>query len=220
MYKNIVFIDFDGTITTEDTLTGAIRPFVSESEFREYYNKLKSGEMTLSQVVRHAYDGRSAELIPQMLEYIDSVDIRTGFEVFLDRMKELDIPVVVISGGFRQFSERKLRPYMGKITSLHTAELTVEEERIRLVSQYEDDNELLNKIEVMELYDYEYSIGIGDSFTDKNMAQAVDLAFARDVLAEYLDEAGVSYLPYEDFFDVIKGIEDELGKRSADVISL
>lgn len=44
MYKNIVFIDFDGTITTEDTLTGAILPFVDPKEFKEYNGKLFSGE--------------------------------------------------------------------------------------------------------------------------------------------------------------------------------
>lgn len=210
MYKDIIFIDFDGTITTEDTLTGAIRPFVSEKEFYQYYKKLESGEMTLSQVVRYAYDGRPAEWIPEMLEYIDTVEIRPGFEEFLDRMKELGIPVVVISGGFRQFSERKLAPYMEKITALHTAQLTVEGDRIRLISQYDDGSELLKKTAVMELYDYERSIGIGDSFTDKNMAQAVELTFARDVLAKYLDKIGKAYLPYEDFFDVIRGIEENL----------
>lgn len=214
MYKNIIFIDFDGTITTEDTLTGAVRPLVSESEFYEYYKKLESGELTLSQVVRHAYDKRPAEWIPGMLEYIDTVSIRKGFEEFLNRMKELDIPVVVISGGFRQFSERKLTPYMDRLTALHAVEMTVEGDKIRLVSDYDDGSELLKKTDVMALYDYEYSIGIGDSFTDKNMAQAVDLTFARDVLAEYLDKIGRPYLPYEDFFDVIKGIEENTQQKT------
>ncbi len=33
----------------------------------------------------------------------------------------------------------------------------------------------------------------------KNMAQAVDTCFARDVLAKYLDQIGKEYRPYEDF---------------------
>ncbi len=87
--KNIVFVDFDGTITTEDTLTGAILPFVDHKEsFLEYNGKLEKGEMTLSEVVRYAYDDRPAEWIPKMLEYIDTVKIRPGFEEFLDKMAE------------------------------------------------------------------------------------------------------------------------------------
>ena len=148
LYKKIVFIDFDGTITTEDTLVGAIFPFVDPKEVDEYNGKLEKGEMTLSQVVRYAYDGRPAEWLPKMLEYIAKVKIRPGFKEFLDKMA---------------------------------------------------------------LYDYEYAIGIGDSFTDMNMAQAVDTIFARDVLAKYLEKQGKSYIPYEDFFDVVKVMEEKFG---------
>ncbi len=210
MYKNIIFIDFDGTITTEDTLTGAILPFVDKAEFAEYMGKLQNGEMTLSQVVRYAYDDRPASWIPDMLKYIDRVKIRSGFGEFLDKMQKKNIPVVVISGGFRQFSERKLAPYMDKLTALHAVEMTVENDKIKLISQHDDGNELLKKTDIMAKYEYNYSIGIGDSFTDKNMAQAVDSCFARDILAQYLDKLGKKYRPYETFFDVINGIEEIL----------
>lgn len=210
MYKNIIFIDFDGTITTEDTLTGAILPFVDPQEFKEYNGKLFAGEMTLSEVVRYAYDDRPAEWLPPMLDYIDKVQIRPGFDEFLDKMQEKNIPVVVISGGFRQFSERKLAPYMDRITALHAVELTVDGDKMRLVSQYDDGNELLKKTDVMALYEYEHAVGIGDSLTDKNMAQAVDTCFARDVLAQYLTEIGRAYTPYEDFYEVLKELEDIL----------
>ncbi len=210
MYKNIVFIDFDGTITTEDTLTGAILPFVDPKEFKEYNGKLFSGEMTLSQVVRYAYDDRPAEWMPKMLEYIDGVEIRPGFEQFLDEMQARRIPVVVISGGFRQFSQRKLAPYMDKITALHAVEMSVDGDRIKLLSDYDDGNELLKKTDVMAHYQYEHAIGIGDSLTDKNMARAVDTCFARDVLAEYLDKIGKSYEPYENFYQVIEKLREIL----------
>ena len=82
---------------------------------------------------------------------------------------------------------------------------------MHLISQYDDGNELLKKTDVMALYDYEYAIGIGDSFTDMNMAQAVDTIFARDVLAKYLEKQGKSYIPYEDFFDVVKVMEEKFG---------
>ena len=73
MYETIVFADFDGTITMEDTLVGAIRLFVDPAEFHLYSQKLAQGEMTLSQVVRRAFDGAPSELHPQMLEYVKSV---------------------------------------------------------------------------------------------------------------------------------------------------
>ncbi len=207
MYKTIVFTDFDGTITMEDTLAGAIRLFAEPEEFRLYNEKLAKGEMTLSQVVRYAYDGAPSSRLPKMLDYVDSVAIRPGFPEFLDAMDALGIPVVVISGGVRQFSARKLAPYRDRLLGLHAVELDADGPSMHLVSGYDDGNELLKKTDVMALYQYERAIGIGDSFTDVNMAQAVDAVFARDVLAQVLQKLGKPFTPYEDFFTVAEAIK-------------
>lgn len=203
MYKTIVFVDFDGTITMEDTLVGAIRLFADPEEFQLYSKKLAHGEMTLSQVVRYAFDGAPADRLGQMLEYIETVPLRPGFSAFLDEMERREIPVVVISGGVRQFVERKLAPYRSRLLGLHAVDLDVSGSEMHLISQYDDGDELLKKTDVMALYSYEHSVGIGDSFTDRKMGLAVDTIFARDILAQYLQKLGKPYLPYEDFYDVI-----------------
>ncbi len=204
MYDAIVFADFDGTITMEDTLAGAIRLFTDPEEFRLYSQKLARGEMTLSQVVRYAFDGAPSDRLPRMLDYVRSVPLRPGFSDFLDEMDRRGIPVVVISGGVRQFVEQTLAPLRDRFLGLHAVDLDVSGPRMRLVSAYDDGNELLKKTDVMALYGYRRCVGIGDSFTDRNMAQAVDTVFARDILAQYLGKLGVPYLPYEDFHDVIR----------------
>ena len=79
---------------------------------------------------------------------------------------------------------------------------------MKLISQYDDGNELLKKTDVMALYQYEHAIGIGDSFTDMKMSQAVDTVFARDLLAKYLDKLGKPYFPYETFYDVTEVIRE------------
>lgn len=208
MYKTIIFADFDGTITMEDTIVGSIRLFSNPEEVEEYNGKLERGEMTLSQVVRYAFEDAPSSYLPKMLRYVDQVGIRPGFQEFLEKMKELEIPVVVISGGMRQFSQRKLEPYKNWITKLHAVELDVSGSKMKVISPYDDGNELMKKTDVMALYDYEYSIGIGDSFTDLKMAQAVDTIFARDILAKYLDKIGKAYRPYENFYDIIHAIEE------------
>lgn len=204
MYDTIVFVDFDGTITVEDTLVGAIRLFTSPEEFHLYNRKLAQGEMTLSQVVRYAFDGAPSDRLPRMLDYVRSVPLRPGFSDFLDEMDRLHIPVVVISGGVRQFVEQTLAPLRHRFLGLHAVDLDVSGPQMRLISAYDDGNELLKKTDVMALYDYRRSVGIGDSFTDRNMARAVDTIFARDILAQYLEKLAAPYLPYEDFYDVIR----------------
>ena len=203
MYETIAFVDFDGTITMEDTLEGAIRLFATPEEFHSVKGKLVRGEMTLSQVVRYAFDGAPSDRLAPMLDYVDQVALRPGFPEFLDEMAAREIPVVVISGGVRQFVERKLAPWRGRLLGLHAVDLDVSGPGMKLISPYDDGNELLKKTDVMALYDYRYAVGIGDSFTDMKMSLAVDAVFARDVLAQYLDKMGRPYLPYDTFFDVI-----------------
>ncbi len=207
MYDTIVFTDFDGTITMEDTLAGAIRLFTDPQEYRAYAAKLAEGSMTLSQVVRYAFDGAPSDRLPQMLDYVDRVAIRPGFGAFLTAMEELSIPVVVISGGVIQFSERKLAPYRHRLLGLHAVELDTAGPQMKLVSAYDDGDELLKKTDVMAQYSYRHAIGIGDSFTDRKMALSVDTVFARDILAEFLKKQGKSYTPYEDFFSVAAAIK-------------
>lgn len=207
MKNTILFADFDGTLTMEDTLAGAMRFLVDEAEFDLYAGKLARGEVTLSQVVRRAFDGAPAEKLPQMLRYVDGVPFRPGLEALLDTCQALHIPVVVISGGLRQFVERKMAPYRHRLAGIHAVELDVSTPQMRLISQYDDGNELLKKTDVMALYQYDYAIGMGDSFTDMNMAQAVDTVFARDVLARFLTKLGKPFTPYEDLFTVAASIK-------------
>ena len=210
MYDTIAFVDFDGTITMEDTLEGAIRLFASPEEFHSVKGKLVRGEMTLSQVVRYAFDGAPSSRLERMLDYVKGVALRPGFPEFLDEMDRREIPVVVISGGVRQFVELRLAPWRGRLLGVHAVDLDTSGPGMKLVSPYDDGNELLKKTDVMALYDYRHAIGIGDSFTDMKMSLAVDTIFARDVLAAYLQKMGRQFLLYDTFFDVIEAVRNSL----------
>ena len=118
--------------------------------------------------------------------------------------------MVVVSGGVRQFVEKRLAPWRDRLLGLHAVDLDVSGPGMKLISPYDDGNELLKKTDVMALYDYRHAIGVGDSFTDMKMGMAVDAIFARDVLAKYLAKMGRPYLPYETFFDVNKALENGL----------
>lgn len=204
--RTIAFVDFDGTITMEDTFAGAMHLFVPAEEFSRYSKKLAAGEATLSQVVRRAYDGAPASLLPKMLGYVRSVSMRPGFEAFLDTCDALGIGVVVISGGAQEFLDQKLAPYESRLLGIHAASLVSDGDVLHLQSEFDDGNELVKKTAVMALYDYDNSIGIGDSFTDCNMAQSADRVFARGVLAKFLAGKGIPFTPFEDFYTVADAI--------------
>ncbi|HIK50206.1 MAG TPA: hypothetical protein IGS17_04645 [Oscillatoriales cyanobacterium M59_W2019_021] len=69
-------------------------------------------------------------------------------------------------------------------------------------SEFEGSTEMVEKVKVVEQYQIENWVAIGDSVTDLNMAIAAPLVFARSRLSEYLDDRNKSYIPYDTFFDV------------------
>ncbi len=47
---------------------------------------------------------------------------------------------------------------------------------------------------------------VGDGYSDRCVAQAADRVFARDGLARYLDEHGVSYERFDTLCDVVRSL--------------
>ena len=206
MNRSIVFVDFDGTVTTEDTLAGALRMAVTEGEYRARHADLIAGRVTLSGVLRDTFEKTPSARVDDFVDYAASVPIREGFGDFLDAMKELGITVVILSGGLRPMLEARLGPYLDRLHAVHCVEVDLSGQLIRLVSPYDDGNELLNKSAIMKTYDYGTSICVGDSHSDISMARASNVVFARDFLAEYLAKAGIGFTPWTDFRDVTAAV--------------
>lgn len=206
MYDKILFIDFDGTVTSEDTLDGALRTVVPKELYDEKVKEMLSGRMTLAQVVRQGFETIPSKEFPKMMEYLDTVPVRKGFTHLLDTADSLGIPVVVISGGLGQMIEKKIGHLKDRLLGMHYVELDLSGPYMKLVSDYDDGMEILAKSRIMEQYDYHHALCIGDSYTDVNMAQKSDTVFARDKLAEILKQKGLPYIKWEDFYDVAEAI--------------
>lgn len=202
MYEQILFVDFDGTITSEETLTGAMRLCIPSELFEEKARELKEGKRSLADTLHLAFSLIPGNRMEDILDYVRGVPIRPGFEDLLDTAEDLGIPVVVISGGLKPYVEEKLFPYRDKILAVYSVDAIPEEKGIRLVAPYEGRGELMEKTLIMDRFDYEKAIMVGDGHTDVRMALASDLIFAREELARILTMKQVPYQPWEDFYDV------------------
>lgn len=208
MYDTILFLDFDGTITSEETLQGSMRLCIDPDTYAKEAGKMLTGERTLAETLRMAFSLIPGRRMPDILAYVRQVPLRPGFEALLDAAKARGIPVVVISGGLRPYVEEKLAPYRDKLLNVYSVEAVCEEEGIRLNSAYEAEGELMQKTLVMEQYAYKRAICVGDGRTDVRMALASDVAFARDTLAAVLQKRGAAFQPWEDFYDVARFLEN------------
>ncbi|MGI6203662.1 MAG: HAD-IB family phosphatase [Anaerovoracaceae bacterium] len=211
-YENIIFLDFDGTVTCEETLSGAMMRVIPASVMAEYSKKLRNREISLTETLHAAFDTMDSEKLGIMLDYYSKVPLRDHFGEFLDLAEKLGIPVVLLSGGLEPFVEATIKPFRDKFLDVYYVKVDMSGGKMKLISDHEGDGYLLMKDEVMKNYDYDHAIAVGDGITDVEMAKASDLVFARDDLAKAMDAAGGEYVPWEDFGDIIAELKRRFGR--------
>lgn len=119
---------------------------------------------------------------------------------FLDEQN--NIHLVVVSGGLRFMIETVLGDLLYRVEAIYALDIDLSGEYLQLASEFTGETELLDKVKVIQQYQPEVAIAIGDSLTDLNMAMHVDMVFARSRLAKYLDNRQKSYITWNNFFDV------------------
>lgn len=209
-YKRIVFCDFDGTITTEDAFVNVCMHFAPK-ESENFLKGIHEGSLTLREGVRMIVEAIPSLQYSDMLDYVNSSKIRPGLDELLDYLEKEDVPFVVISGGLTGLVERQLGDIKKRPKSVYAADVQTYDEYLKLISAFEDGSELVNKKKVMAQYNYDQAVSIGDGITDRNMAEASSIVFARDQLAEYLNQNHTPYYPWNDFHD-IKNVLEKLWK--------
>jgi len=206
MYETILFLDFDGTITSEETLEGSMRLCIDPLLYKEKEQEMLEGKRTLADTLHLAFSMITCDCMEEIKAYVRGVPLRPGFGELLDLAKEKEIPVVVISGGLKPCIEKKLAPYRDRLLDVHSVEVLCVDGRISLESPHEAGGDLMEKTRIMAQYDFKEAICVGDGHTDVRMALASDLVFARDTLAAILKKRGVSYKPWDDFHDIARWI--------------
>ncbi len=208
--KRIVFCDFDGTITSEETFVALLRKFapdLADHLMAEMYAR----RLTLRQGVRQLLESIPAAKYPEFIEFSKPQTMRPGFVELLDFLDREQVPLVVISGGIRVMVETVLGNLTQRIAGIHAVDLDTSGEHLKVIAPFEAGTELVSKVQVIEQYPCDQAIAIGDSITDLNMALAVPVVFARDRLAAYLQESATPYLPWEDFHDVRQTLAQQWG---------
>jgi 2-hydroxy-3-keto-5-methylthiopentenyl-1-phosphate phosphatase len=204
--KRIIFCDFDGTITVEETFVAMLRKFtpdVAAQLLPEIYAK----RLTLRQGVRQMVASIPSDRYAEIIDFTRPQPIRPGFVELLDFCDQSQIPFVIISGGFLDMVKSVVEPYLAKITAIHAMEIDTQGSHLQVSSRYEQGNEIVAKAEIMREYKAEQSIAIGDSITDLNLALSAPIVFARPPLSRYLNEHNKLYIPWNDFFEIRSAIE-------------
>ncbi|MGF1677220.1 MAG: HAD-IB family phosphatase [Rivularia sp. (in: cyanobacteria)] len=207
MSKRIIFCDFDGTITAEETFVAVLKKFSPEVS-QQLIPQMYAQKLTLRQGVKQILESIPCFVYPEILEFSRNKQIRPGFGEFLDFLQEYNVPLVIISGGLRSIIEVVLGDLLEQVWAIHAVDLDISGEYLQVNSEFEQGDELVAKVKVMEKYPRDEKIAIGDSLTDLNMSLEVPIVFARDRLVKYLEEYSKPYIPWNDFIEIRDYLKD------------
>jgi len=196
-----LILDWDGTVTVDDTLIVALREFGNWQVYLEASAALRRGEITLQEEIR-----RDAESITAPIDEVagwlrENLELRPGFHDLAEAYRPL-----IVSSNFRQLIEPILERE-GVELEVRANDVTWSPAGWRATFRNGDVcgtcGEPCKRADLPADGEVVY---VGDGYSDRCAAQAADLIFARDSLARYLDEEGVAYEPFDDLDDVARAL--------------
>jgi 2-hydroxy-3-keto-5-methylthiopentenyl-1-phosphate phosphatase len=196
-----LILDWDGTVTIDDTLIVALREFGNWQVYLEASAALRRGEITLHEEIR-----RDAESITAPIDEVagwlrENLELRPGFHELAEAYRPL-----IVSSNFRQLIEPILERE-GVELEVRANEVTWSPAGWRATFRNGDVcgtcGEPCKRADLPADGEVVY---VGDGYSDRCAAQAADRIFARDSLARYLDEQGVAYEPFDDLDDVARAL--------------
>ncbi len=206
--KRVVFCDFDGTITAEETFVGMLKQFTPELS-NQLMPEMYARRLTLREGVRQLLESIPSVRYPEILDYAKPKLIRPGLVELFDFLDAEGVPFVVVSGGLRGMVETVLSQastgipsLLERVAAIYAVDVDTTGEFLQVQSEFEGGTELVSKVKVMAQHPAEEQIAIGDSVTDLEMSLYAPVVFARDRLIQYLDEHNRPYIPWNDFFDI------------------
>jgi 2-hydroxy-3-keto-5-methylthiopentenyl-1-phosphate phosphatase len=193
-------IDWDGTVTEQDTLALAMRHFVGSDVLdpllAELDASLAAGSITLQEVMDREFAVLRATLEDVVAFIVENARVRAGFAEFVKRFDPL-----ILSTSFHETIEPILsregisaRVVANRVDATDGWRIHWTVERPCSICGERCKRSLLPSGEI---------IYIGDGYSDRCAALTSTRVFARDGLARFLNAHRIAYEPFDDFHDVM-----------------
>lgn len=193
-----ICIDFDGTITTRDTIVYVTEQFGAGEEYRtRIVNDIKSGKISVFRGIRLELETVKADWETVVATLRENVFLDQGFEEFVAWSKDEAHPMTILSSGMTPVVEL----YAGHLgIPIYAHKLTVSPDgwRFEVIKEHRKES-VLESIRKKGSVIY-----IGDGTSDVAAIPYAELLFARrgQYLQSYCREEGIPCIPYSDFSEV------------------
>jgi 2-hydroxy-3-keto-5-methylthiopentenyl-1-phosphate phosphatase len=225
--KPIIFCDFDGTITLQDT-TDAILETFADPAWIEVEKRWVAGEIGSRECLREQMTLVSADE-EELGKLVDAIPIDPHFAEFAQSCVDRGYPFHIVSDGFDWVILRTLaRPELHwngllKNFQIAASSLKVSERYMIITFPHSSMNCTHGcatcKPRLMDSESKGYSpvVFIGDGYSDRHAVSAADIVFARKSksLEEYCVSQNIAHIPFEDFAEVQRELFQTLAARAA-----
>ena len=200
-----VVVDWDGTVTEQDTLALALVHFVSPAALEPLTLRvdaaLAAGSMSLRDVMMAEFAALTAPLDLVVAFIVEHAQVRPGFAEFVARYDPL-----ILSTSFQETIEPVLarEGVTARVVASH-AEPDPQGWRMRWISAV--DCAICGEPCKRSGLPNPPFIYVGDGYSDRCAALAAKRIFARDGLARYLDSRHVDYEPFTDFYGIATALD-------------
>ncbi len=189
-----LFVDWDGTVTVQDSLVQVIHEFGDPAILAELEPRV-GVDLTLHEEIAHEFKAITAPLDEVIAWVLENVQVRPG----LAELAELR--PTIVSAGFHQLIEPVLEREGIELPVLANE---VEARPGGWVVRFRDETVCATCGEPCKRGGLagEPYVYVGDGYSDRCAALAAERVFARDSLAAYLGDRGFPYEPFRDFTDL------------------
>ncbi len=216
--KSIVACDFDGTITTKDSLYSFFETYASK-KWQDVEQLWKQGKIGSKECLIEEFslvENLNEELIEN---YTKTIQIDPYFKEFLDFLKQKNIDFVIISDGIDYFIKRILKNGGINCENIKIITNHAQFQNGIFTITYPNDNNNCKKNSgtckckiVKDLKNqYEKVFYIGDSTSDFCVSDKVDYLFAKDNLSLYCSQNKIKFEKYSNFKEVM---DNDLFRRN------
>jgi len=197
-----IYCDFDGTVSKKDSVNEFLRLFADE-KWLEIEERWARGEIS-SQVCLK----KQTALLPQMDEamlenYIRNIELSEGFIEFYEQMKQKGVEIVILSDGYDMFIKKTLQNH-GLDVKYFANTLTYKDGKFDV--EFYNTNPACSRnsgtCKCAQVGEKDFCY-VGDGVSDFCIAKKAKKVFAKSSLKKYCDEAGVKYIEFADFRDIL-----------------
>ncbi|MBL1212346.1 MAG: MtnX-like HAD-IB family phosphatase [Ignavibacteriae bacterium] len=214
-----LFIDFDGTITNVDVGEAMFLKFGDPEESNNIIDRWIKKEITSVQtwqLLCKTVENFDAEIFD---EFLSTISVDYSFFEFDEFCNVNNLDRWILSDGLDYYIERILSANNLRHIPLYSNKLGFDEHN-NLVPEfpYTDEecrqcanckrNHIINNSS-----DTDFTVYIGDGYSDTCPAQYCDFVFAKNSLLKYCEVNRITYFPFNNFSDVQKKLKELMNKK-------